>query len=427
MTTAGSRTSAIRMAAERKDRQAEAMLSDLLIDLFNLKPHNLEINRDQYSLNSLNGFFDSDEGDFFFKFHQEEGEEDMSGEYYRANILADAGLPVDQPLFVSDIPGEQILVYRRRTDPRFSDVLLELDIEDIPALRASAVAAESRLSARVLQVYERTLHPITLDQVRNEPINRLFYDRLVDAANGAYPGGRLKRFYIDKLFKFPGATLHWDDFSNARLVVNGIEYQQTIKELFDGAHMHLEPSRLLSAGGVVAHGDAHNANVWYEIIDGEPNLSLFDPAFAGDHCPTLLAEVKTTFHNVFAHPLWLYGPVEAESRFTAEAHYSKGMLSIDTDWELSPIREELLAVKAKCVWQPLLQTLKERNLLPADWRKIARYALFLCPTLVMNLRAGEGHNPISSLIGFANAVRTGSEPVSSADTMTDFFDRVTPK
>ena len=57
----------------------------------------------------------------------------------------------------------------------------------------------------------------------------------------------------------------------------------------------------------------------------------------------------------------------------------------------------------------------------------SRIALFLCPTLVMNLRAGEGaHNPTSSAIGLATALAAGSPPTSGRDRMSDFFDRIRP-
>jgi hypothetical protein len=66
-------------------------------------------------------------------------------------------------------------------------------------------------------------------------------------------------------------------------------------------------------------------------------------------------------------------------------------------------------------------------MLPADWRRIIRLALFLCPTLVMNLRAGAtSHNPVSSLIGLAVAVMVGSEPISGEDVVTRFLDAVAP-
>ena len=193
MSTAPSRTAEIRRLAGARDGVAEAMLVELLRGLFSIEPQNLVINHDQYSLNSLNGFFDTADGSFFFKFHQEDGEEAMTGEYYRADILARAGLPVDQPVLMSVLPGEQILVYRRRTDPRFSDVLRALDMTDDAAAREKAVKAERALSEAVLKVYLDTLHPVNAAEVAAEPIHRLFYERLIDPPEGAYPGGRLSR------------------------------------------------------------------------------------------------------------------------------------------------------------------------------------------------------------------------------------------
>ncbi len=143
--------------------------------------------------------------------------------------------------------------------------------------------------------------------------------------------------------------------------------------------------------------------------------------------PTLLAEVKTTFHNMLAHPLWLYDPEEAGTRFKAEARLQGRDLIVTTDFAPSRIRLALLAVKEQDLWKPLLATLKERGLLPPDWRRVVRLGLFLCPTLVMNLRAGAGnHNPVSSLIGLSIAVSVGSEPESGEDLISRFLDAIDP-
>lgn len=427
MTVTSSRTADIRQRAKARDGSAETLLESLLHDLFKVDAKNIKINYDQYSLNSLNGFFDTADGEFFFKFHQEEGEEAMSGEYYRADILAKAGLPVDQPVLMSVLPGEQILVYRRRRDPRFSDVLRALDLQDEPGRRAKAVKAEQKLSEEVLAVYLRTLHPITPEQAAAEPVNRLFFERLIDPATGAFPGGRYQSFYVGQEFAFPGVTLSWETFSTCRFRVNGVEYKDTIGDLFAAAHARLDPTKLGDAGGVTAHGDAHNANVWFCEDGDEATLSFFDPAFAGEHIPTLLAEVKTTFHNVLAHPLWLYDPETAAERYQAKAKLKDGVLDITTSWALSEVRKALLDVKAIDMWRPLLAELARRDLLPADWRRVVRLGLFLCPTLVMNLRAGATtHNPISSLIGFSVAMAAGSEPVDGADIMTEFFAAIDP-
>jgi hypothetical protein len=430
--SAQSRTAEIRRLAARDEAAATAALTALFSDLFGLAAEGVAINRDQYSLNSLNGFFSAGGADYFFKFHQEDGEEAMTGEYYRADILARAGLPVDMPVFVSNLPGEQVLVYRRRADPRFSDVLRALDIAALDGQRdtageAAAVAAERGLDTAVVRVYLDSLHPITATEAAAEPIHRLFHDRLVDMPGRRFPGGRLAGFYLDQTVRLPGIELAWDGFASRRIIVNGRAYRRTVGELFAAAGQRLRPELLANAGGVVAHGDAHNANVWYGQGADGPELSFYDPAFAGEHVPALLAEVKATFHNVFAHPLWLYDPAEATRRFTAKVELADGILSIDMDWSLTPVRRALFAAKADLIWKPLLSTLAARGLLPADWREVIRLALFLCPTLVMNLRAGAAtHTETSSTIAFAVAVMVGSEPENSEDEMTAFLERIAP-
>ncbi|MFB9913834.1 hypothetical protein [Rhizobium paknamense] len=419
------------------------MLGELLRALFGVEAKAISINHDQYSLNSLNGFFEAGGEPYFFKFHQEENEEEMSGEYYRADILAKAGLPVDQPLMMSTLPGEQILVYRRRSDPRFSDVLRALDLQHDEAGAKQAVAAERRLNEAVLDVYLKTLHPVRVEEVEKEPIHRLFHDRLVTAQEGTYPGGRLASFYVDRTFDFPGVSLSWAELSAARFVVNGMEYRKTLGDLFAQAHERLAPQRLADHGGVTAHGDAHNANVWFEqrvegaSLEHNPTgvkrgsksaLTFFDPAFAGEHVPALLAEIKATFHNMLAHPFWLYDPELVERSFTAMARYEDDTLFADVDWRLSPVREALLQTKAETLWRPLLAELKRKGLLPPDWQTVIRLALFLCPTLVMNLRAGAtNHNPTSSLIGLSVAIMAGSEPVEGSDLVTRFLSAIDPE
>ena len=425
--SAPSRTAHIRALAINDPMLAEAPLTALLNDLFGLNAANVRINLDQYSLNSLNGFFDTVNGPFFFKFHQEEGEEAMAGEYYRADILAKAGLPVDQPVHMSVLPGEQILVYRRRNDPRFSDVLRALDFVDDEARRAMAVAAEAGLAARLRDTYLRTLHEVTPTQVAAEPIHRLFHERLIDHNPERFPGGRLADFYVGKTFEFPGVTLGWNEFAKLHLVCNGLRYTHSVGELFDAAEVRFRPDNLASSGGVTAHGDAHNANVWFTPTEYRAELSFFDPAFAGSHVPALMAEIKATFHNVFAHPFWLYDPEVASELFNATVRVEDGLLIVESDWQATPVRRDLLAVKAREVWRPLLVELKQRDLLPADWRTVIRLGLFLCPTLVMNLRAGvRSHTPISSLIGFSVAVMVGSPPVEGRDVVTDFLDSIDP-
>ena len=430
MTTAPSRTAEIRAVAQHDRAKAEQMLEGFIGALFDIPVEGLAINLDQYSLNSLNGFFTSAGQDFFFKFHQEEGEEQMRGEYYRADILARAGLPVDQPVHISTLPGEQVLVYARRSDPRFSDVLLELDQTNDARAIARAASAEAALNAHILSFAKDSLHPITPAQSSGEPIHRLFHERLVDQPDRRYPGGRLARFYSGKRFRFPGDVwLDWEQICNARPVINGIEHTHPLGAMFDLAHQRYAPERLADAGGIIAHGDAHNANVWYQRGTEADTLAFFDPAFAGNNVPSLVAEVKSTFHNIFAHPFWLYNPGIAEKRFKARVRLEGDILRIDTDWAPSAVRQRLLQTKASSFWKPWLAHLVTQEMLPDDWETVIRIGLFLSPTLVMNLNAGEGaerHNPVSSAIGLAVALSAGSPPVAGRDLFTDFFDSIRP-
>jgi hypothetical protein len=416
-----------RLARAGRWRDAEQVIGRLIAGTFDLTVAAVEINRDRYSLNSLNGFVSTADGHaFFFKFHQEEGEADTVGEYYRAEVLRDAGFPVDLPLHASGAVGRQILLYRRRSDPRFADLCRAVDLGESDA--APLAAAQRALDRLIGERYLATLHATDAAQVGAESIHRLFHARLVDPGHEQELGGRARRFYIDKVFRFPGATLDWRDLVDRRWRINGVTYRHTLRQLFEESRERLQPAQLAGHGAVVAHGDAHNANVWAEPADGDHRLVFFDPAFAGMHIPALLAEVKATFHNIFAHPLWLYDAPLADRRFHAEATAANDIIDVRTDWRLSPLRSEFLACKAALVWQPLLAALQARGWLPADWRRIVRCALFCCPSLVMDLRAGGGadHTPTTSAIGFAIAVMMGSEPESGVDPLAAALDSVDP-
>jgi hypothetical protein len=417
-----------RLARAERWREAEAVISNLIATTFDLPVAAVEINRDRYSLNSLNGFVTTGDGRaFFFKFHQEEGEADTVGEYYRAEVLRDAGFPVDLPQHSSGEVGRQILLYRRRAEPRFADLCRATDMGEGGA--APLIDAQRALDKLIGERYLATLHATDVAHVEAESIHRLFHARLVDPGGEQEIGGRVRRFYVDQVFRFPSATLHWRELADMRWRINGVAYGGTLRGLFEESRTRLQPARLADHGAVIAHGDAHNANVWAEPADGAPRLVFFDPAFAGLHIPALLAEIKATFHNIFAHPLWLYDAPIADRRFTAEVTVVDDVLDIRTDWQLSPLRKEFLAAKAALVWQPLLAALQRCGWLPAEWRRVVRCALFCCPTLVMDLRAGGGadHTLVTSAIGLAVAIMMGGEPETGADPLSAALDSIDPR
>jgi len=138
--------------------------------------------------------------------------------------------------------------------------------------------------------------------------------------------------------------------------------------------------------------------------------------------------------NIYAHPLWLYHPSEAEALFGVEVSIANGWVVIEHDWAPTPLRRAFLESKIETVWTPLVAALRDRGLLPDDWERIVRCALFCCPTLVTNLRAGESQGPIPgrssalSALSFAIAAMAGSEPEGGGtDPFTRFFAAISPR
>lgn len=386
----------------------------LITEAFGRPVATVELTLDEYSLNSVSGRVRFTDGHLeFFKFHSEEGEEAHVTEYYRAQVLADAGLPVELPLRVAGEPGRQIALYELRTEPRMADVCAGLERGD-GKLPAGLAAARRVLDQVTGEVAVRTLRPGTAGP--SPAIHQLFWRRLTDAA-GRFPGGRYRAWYCDD----PA----YAGLADRRFVINGVEYAGTLGEIAAAAARLLDPAVLAVGPVVTAHGDDHQGNVWVLSRPGGPELRLFDPAFAGSDLPALLAPVKATFHNVFAHPFWLYHPREAAGRVSVEVGIGDGVIEVSDDAGLPPLRQEIADSIAGLVWAPLLRELARRGELPPDWRATVRAALACCPLLVTNLLAPERPEPIRYL-GLARTVMAGSEPVNGDDPVSRFLDAVSP-
>lgn len=407
---------------------AERILAGFVAQEFALPIAHLEIRRDGYSLNSVNGFIDAADGRrFFFKFHQEEGEESTVEEYYRAELLSEAGYPVDRPVHVCRQVGRQILLYDARDTPRFADICKENEFAGDGAVLQPLTDAQLDLDRLVAARNIETLHWADRSAYAAEPVLQLFVWRLVDGKADQHLGGRVARFYADRTMGFPGVEVDADRLRRLKWRINGQDYPVSLDSLFAGALKTLRPESVDRYPAVIAHGDAHNANVWCD----NGRLSWFDPAFAGPHVPALLAEVKATFHNIFAHPLWLYHPQEADGRLNASAHLDGDVLVVEHDWALTPLRRAFLDSKRENYWRPVLAALRDRGMLPEDWQSVIRAALFCCPTLVMNLSAGCGmgsaiHTAKTSLVGLSIAVMCGCAPADGSDEVSALLAAIDP-
>ncbi|MBP2170497.1 hypothetical protein J2125_003689 [Erwinia toletana] len=393
-------------------QQASEKLCQLIGEVTGVQALTLQINRDQYSLNSLNGRVTlADDRTLFFKYHHEEGEDHTIEEYYRAELLREHGFRVDVPLYACGEPGRQILLYRLRDDRRLADVCRDIELQPSAVAEQQVIEAQRRADAEILQQTLPTLQAGRATEVAAEPIHQLFYHRLITPGEQPGLGGRVKQFYVDKNFQLGDQQLSWQTLSNLQWEINGVRYHHTLRQLFLEAATTLAPAALAQHGVVVAHGDAHNANVWFETHDNVAQLVSFDPAFAGSHIPALLAEIKATFHNIFAHPCWLYEPALAADLYQVAVTRTGDTLQVSHNWQLTSLRAAFLRSKGDLYWRPLLNELRSRGLLPGNWQRIMRLALFCCPTLVLDLRAagGSGHTPTSSALGLAIAVMLGSE------------------
>ena len=401
-----------RLTQEGKWELASEKLSQLITEVTGEQTLSLQINRDQYSLNSLNGRVSLVNGrSFFFKYQHEEGEEQTIQEYYRAALLRDHGFDVDIPVYACGEPGRQILLYKLRDDKRLADVCREIETKSDWEKIGPVIEAQRYADHNILSHTLPTLRMASTEKVASEPIHQLFWNRLVSPGHDIGLGGRVASFYVNQEFILGDMQLDWQTLSSLHWRINGVSYDKSLRELFLEAGRELDPQRLADHGVVVAHGDAHNANVWYENHHSKPRLVSFDPAFAGSSIPALLAEIKATFHNIFAHPCWLYEADEAAERYNVSVARDGNTLTVNHDWQLTPLRKAFLESKGELYWKPLLTEMKRKGCLPDNWHQIMRLALFCCPTLVMNLRGGSDsvHNATSSAIGFSIAVMLGCD------------------
>jgi hypothetical protein len=411
------------LVKEGRREEAAAAAARLLSEETGTPFQDVAINDDRYSLNSVNGTAVDAEGRrLFFKFHTEEGEAETVGEYYKAHVLADAGLPVDLPVKVSSTPGRQFLLYGYRSDSKLADVCLKLETGQ-PAEFSfeQIVAAQAALDDATLAAALGSLSAPTPDSER-EAVHQLFHHRLVAPGETGRLGGRYAQFYQGRRVPVGGEHVPWDGFADLRWTVNGIGYRRTLRELFEESFRLLDPRALARQPVLVSHGDAHNANVWARRgADGRLMLELFDPAFAGSTIPALLGEVKATFHNIFAHPLWLYTPELAERTYRLAVERNGDHIVVTHDWRLSDLRRQFLQLKLDRYWRPLLRRLHKMQALPDDWEVMMRSALFCCPTLVMSQLPGPDRVPSVSLLGFSVAMMCGSPPEHGSNTVSEFF------
>jgi hypothetical protein len=351
------------------------------------------------SLNSINGFIATKFGQkLFFKTHIEP--QSIISEYYNAEILADAGYLVIQPLYGSTTYGKQLLIYEFFDVPSLFDVMRQLETGNRQD-GAEIIAIQEQADQELSSIYLHTLMPLSAEEHRESPIHQLFYHRLT--------GGRYATFYEGQEVALPNQTVTFAELAQWQWQINGVDYAESLAEIVQRAIEILNPAER-EVWSVVGHGDAHNGNVFLE----QDRLIYFDPAFAGRHA-ALLDITKPLFHNVFA--TWMYFPQAIADELHISWKLEQGVIKVTHDFQPIPERVKTLQSKLQLVLKPLLQQLKSQGGLDGDWREYLKAALFCCPFLTMNLRDAAKFPPAITLLGLALAVEMGSD--SSGQSLLD--------
>lgn len=348
------------------------------------------------SLNSINGFFDTDDGrTLFFKTHVET--DAVVSEYYNSQVMSDAGYPVIRPIFQATEHGKQVMIYEVVESPTMFDVLREFEAPsgDVKLQHAAddVIACQEDADRLLFDLHKRSLKPLTDEENAASPVHQLFYHRLT--------GGRFDSFYAGQTINLPGVDIPYDELQHLKWTINGVRYQHTLAELVEKSIRLLHPKQ--ATPSVVGHGDAHNGNVFYD----PPELVYFDPAFAGSHDP-FLDLTKPLFHNVFA--MWMYFPNDYDKIVQSDVSISGDEIHVKHNYGISPVRPRVLNSKLEYSLLPIVEHLRERGQLRDDWEDYLRCSLLCCPLLTMNLRSREKFTANIATVGFSFVLQVGSQP-----------------
>lgn len=413
----------IQKLAKSNKTLAEKKLLPFAKEIFpDLKIEKLRIEQNDYSLNSVYGFINISNKEYFFKFHSEEGEEQTLKEYYLSDKLYKAGYPIMMPVFKSTEPGKQFLIYEKFKESNFFDLL---DLMDRQYLRKKTyykkllkqiLRLEQRFDKKIIKIALSTLKKAPAKIVKQEELNQLFFRRLVSI--NTQP--RVDLFYENKKVLLPSnETIPFSKLKKLKWIINGVEYKENLEELISKAKVFLNPNRLKQYPVITAHGDDHNGN---KVVTGN-GLIYYDSAFAGNNQYTLLSFIKTTFHDTLAHPLWLYSSKDFKVNLKIKLNRDSIIIDTDFDFEKSaPIRAKLLDIKLNYIWIPLIKELKNKKLLEKDYIEFIRKAFFTCPFLVFNLIDNTKYSPEKSIFALSQAVMVGSK--SSNGPMEKFFKKL---
>ncbi len=351
--------------------KAELLLQRWFARHMHIEAERVTLTPKAVSLNSFNGFYAVEGEEYFFKTHVED--QGILQEYYHAELLFNAGYNIVRPLRTIHEQGRQMVIYPVVRWPVMFDLMRAVETGATSEVTQEQLASAERLECeRLLHIYRETLAESTAQEHARAPIHQLFWHRLA--------GERLKHFYGNKAVPLPqdaNERYPFEQLARYRWQINGIRYPMTLGELIARGQKLLLPEQ--AGVTVIGHGDAHFGNVF---LEEQERYLYFDPAFAGRHAP-LLDMVKPLFHNIFA--TWMYFPHEIAEMLHLSVRVQDDTIMVEHNYRLTPVREAMLATKLECLVMPLIDALRSRDMLPANWQETVQSALFCCPLLTINL------------------------------------------
>jgi len=384
---------------QRRDElgAAELLLREFVAARFALEIAAVQLTPRATSLNSVNGTLVLRGGQrLFFKTHIEE--QGTIDEYYNVELLQRAGYPALAPRFAATEAGQQILLYPEVRWPTLFDLVQSIE-SGAPAVDPGQLLdLLGQADDQLLAIYRSTFEPCA-DQ-RAAPVHQLFWHRLF---------ARLDTFYGGQQLQLADRRLAFEELCARRWVINGRRYPATLGALIERARALLDPAAVGPAS-VVGHGDAHNGNLFVDVVDGRPRaLCYFDPAFAGRHDP-LLDLAKPLFHNIFAR--WMYIPDDVAAEIAVDVTITASEIVVDHSFRISPFRAAVLQSKLRRILAPLLDDLRAQGMLRPDWEAFLRAALLCCPLLTKDIRR---YPPAIQPLALAMAIAMASAPETGED------------
>jgi Choline/ethanolamine kinase len=120
----------------------------------------------------------------------------------------------------------------------------------------------------------------TLDYVVAETCNDALYIDRLDEKDIEQRSGRIEEFYVNKQLNLFGLEIAWNEFLDKHIVVDGIAYKETLRELLSLAKnvLNKEKKRLVA----LCHGDLHEMNIYVNSsVSEDLELIFLDCEYAG--------------------------------------------------------------------------------------------------------------------------------------------------